>query len=311
MNGMRLEILVRIKLLSLSSRGLFFTAYLSLLFLLGDAVSAQQLNFRPGQHYIHSTSLQEYEPCIQAMVVRSFHICPVESDEVLPELLEIVEGSVNASCIYNNFERAVNSMMMMDLPYCNSTYFLYVHAEPSFVTESIISLEIHREYYPFDSLKRAEMEKAGYIESFPFAYIAREYPKKSVTPPLFWQELIGESDVEIETDWSEISMEKLPFDAEPENAKHISWVHDYRRGQTVDPTALFGEEIREVVYTHMLQLNEPERSFNIHQYKPELKRHWDWGLSEEGLLIYYGEEGEFRHPFKTLIPKEKLPVWPF
>jgi hypothetical protein len=73
--------------------------------------------------------------------------------------------------------------------------------------------------------------------------------------------------------------------------------------EVVDPFSLFGEDLRQTIYSHMKELDEAGKTeFNIHQYLPENGRGFLWGLSPDGIIIYYGNEGEWEGWFKTVVP---------
>jgi hypothetical protein len=81
-----------------------------------------------------------------------------------------------------------------------------------------------------------------------------------------------------------------------------------------DPEVLFGPKFREVVYKEVqkeynrLQAlkQEIDFPFNVHHYKPELKRQFIWGLDQRHVIIYYGNEGEFSAYQKLRIPHERF-----
>lgn len=82
--------------------------------------------------------------------------------------------------------------------------------------------------------------------------------------------------------------------------------------QPFDPEELFGPNYREVVYSEIMKEYERLHSsgenlnfnFNDKHYKPELKRNLNWGIDQENVIIYYGNEGEFWTYRKLLIPFE-------
>tara|TARA_R110000868_G_scaffold304831_4_gene565974 strand:- start:1327 stop:3033 length:1707 start_codon:yes stop_codon:yes gene_type:complete len=81
-----------------------------------------------------------------------------------------------------------------------------------------------------------------------------------------------------------------------------------------DPEVLFGPKFREVVYREILneyhRLQEASQKidfpFNVHHYKPELRRRFTWGLDKKHVIIYYGNEGEFSAYQKLKIPLERF-----
>ncbi|MFT6802751.1 MAG: hypothetical protein ACJA2N_001942 [Salibacteraceae bacterium] len=82
--------------------------------------------------------------------------------------------------------------------------------------------------------------------------------------------------------------------------------------QPYNPENLFGPRFREVVYVEIMKehdkfkasVEEIDFNFNEQHYKPELERHFMWGLDQKHLIIYYGNEGEFQAYRKLLIPFE-------
>jgi hypothetical protein len=82
--------------------------------------------------------------------------------------------------------------------------------------------------------------------------------------------------------------------------------------QSYNPENLFGPRFREVVYAEIMKEydkfkasgEEIDFNFNEQHYKPELGRHFMWGLDQKHLIIYYGNEGEFQAYRKLLIPFE-------
>lgn len=65
------------------------------------------------------------------------------------------------------------------------------------------------------------------------------------------------------------------------------------------PEQLFGEGFREVVYAEMelrygqMQEEGSKHPFNLYHYLPQARRRIMWGLTNESVIIYYGNEGEF------------------
>lgn len=96
------------------------------------------------------------------------------------------------------------------------------------------------------------------------------------------------------------------------STKYFSTVLNPYTLQPYDPEKLFGPSFRKVVYNEIMK--EYERihlsnehlnfNFNEHQYRPDLKRHFRWGLAQNHVIIYYGDEGEFWAYRKLLIPFE-------
>jgi hypothetical protein len=84
--------------------------------------------------------------------------------------------------------------------------------------------------------------------------------------------------------------------------------------QPYDPEELFGPNFREVVYTEIIKEYERIHSsheylnfnFNVNHYRPEFKRRFMWGIDQEYVVIYFGNEGEFSAYRKLLIPYEKF-----
>lgn len=92
-----------------------------------------------------------------------------------------------------------------------------------------------------------------------------------------------------------------------DSVQYTSLVLNPHTLRPLDPEVLLGENFRTIVYEEMMALYEnlgkkSENQFNEYHYKPELKRHFMWGLDRENLIIYYGNEGEFVAYQKHLIP---------
>ena len=56
-----------------------------------------------------------------------------------------------------------------------------------------------------------------------------------------------------------------------------------------------------------LQYNELQamgikHPFNLYHYRPQERRQFMWGLANDAVIIYYGNEGEFGAWFKHRIP---------
>jgi hypothetical protein len=167
--------------------------------------------------------------------------------------------------------------------------------------DSLEMLKYREELERIARKNEQEKWKATKRPELPFNH-ELESKKWSLTGDLEW----------IRTGLSKKEAERVSSSTEnrPDRLSYIGLVMKPGNAEPITIEELFGEAVLDSIYRHMLEIEKryPENKFNSYFYRPELKRHFLWGVNPEGLLIYYGNEGEFRAYYKTLIPFAQVPA---
>mgnify|MGYP005751740733 FL=1 len=286
-------------------------------------------------------SIQEFittedEWCYLNYLIEPVEIIPVSEDPHQPCF-----GSLNSKGIprvhpdqfkgcdtsFMELEIWVNEALIQNKPVrCNTNHLVYSHVEFPVISDSLVSLVIYRENLPLlpkDKLEmdryRIELENRGSqnkelqkrIEGGKKSKRKRfqkvDFPDLSFVDPtkrVYW---------DLEEVWqpvdscTQIAGIPIQNDSIPSMTMFPGVFNPYTmRPYSIEE--LFGPEIRAYIYKEMLEVERayPERHFNIHQYKPENQRSFLWGLSKDGLMIYYGNEGEFGGYYRHEIPLKNL-----
>ena len=277
-----------------------------------------------------SMTLNPY--CVENIFVQPVYLYSEEDASYRPKVNRSWTMS-GGDTAFLKLEEMIESILFTQQINCNAPFYLITEVDFPFRTDSLVSLLITKRYLPlpakdFFAMKSFDNElKTVYEENstnpklkhfyslpvlpqtgygnFPFDRFGVEIPSFCDHPSENASQNYLDNGY---TRWKPIDSCTFTADTSWGHSEYISMVLNPYTLQMYNPEELFGPDFRQVVYNELsavhdaLERSESEYSFNLYHYRPELKRHFMWGLEGESVVIYYGNEGEYGAYQRHYIP---------